>query len=355
MIEPFDYVGLPARVRFGAGRVSEAPKALREIGGTRALVLSTPGQRRMAEQISDGLAALSAGIFSRAAMHTPAEVTEAALSEYQALGADCLVAVGGGSTIGLAKAIAWRTDAPQLVIPTTYSGSEVTTVLGETSGGMKRTQRSPKVLPEAVIYDLELTLGLPARISATSGLNAMAHAVEALYARDRNPVVSLLADAGLKGLARSLPAIVRGPRDREARGEAQYAGWLCGMCLATTSMALHHKICHVLGGTFGLPHAETHAILLPHSAAYNAPAAPDAMRRVAAALPADDAPTGLYGLARSLGVPLALKDIGMTAEGLDRATELALADPYWNPRPLEAGPIRALISRAFEGAPPQSG
>ena len=198
-------------------------------------------------------------------------------------------------------------------------------------------------------------VGLPARTSATSGLNAMAHAVEALYARDRNPVVSLLAEAGLRGLARSLPAIVRDPRDREARGEAQYAAWLCGMCLATTSMALHHKLCHVLGGSFGLPHAETHAILLPHSAAYNAPAAPDAMRRVAAALGAEDAPTGLYELTRDLGVPLALKDIGMTAGALDRATELALADPYWNPRPLEADLIRALLRRAFEGAPPQAG
>jgi alcohol dehydrogenase class IV len=354
MIEPFDYIGLPARVRFGAGRISEASEALRDIGGTRALVLSTPGQRRLAEQISDALAPLGAGIFSGAAMHTPAEVTEAALREYERLGGDCLVAIGGGSTIGLAKAIAWRTDAPQLVIPTTYSGSEVTTVFGETSGGAKRTQRSPKVLPEAVIYDLELTLGLPARISATSGMNAMAHAVEALYAKDRNPLVSLLAEAGVKGLARSLPAIVRDPRDREARGEAQYAGWLCGMCLATTSMALHHKLCHVLGGTFGLPHAETHAVLLPHTAAYNAPAAPDAMRRIAATLGADDAASGLYELARKLDVPLALKDIGMTAEGLDRATELALADPYWNPRPLEAEPIGALLRRAFEGAPPRA-
>ena len=342
-------------MRFGAGRIAEAPEALREIGGTRTLVLSTPGQRRLAEQVSDRLGPLGAGIFSGAAMHTPAEVTEAALCEYQTVGADSLVAVGGGSTIGLGKAIAWRTDAPQLVIPTTYSGSEVTTVFGETSGGAKRTQRSPKVLPEAVIYDLELTLGLPARISATSGLNAMAHAVEALYAKDGNPVVSLLAEAGLKGLARSLPEIVRDPRDREARGEAQYAGWLCGTCLATTSMALHHKLCHVLGGSFGLPHAETHAILLPHSAAYNAPAAPDAMRRVAAALRADDAPTGLFRLAQNLGVPLALKDIGMTADGLDRATELALADPYWNPRPLEAEGIRALLARACEGTPPQAG
>jgi alcohol dehydrogenase class IV len=282
------------------------------------------------------------------------EATEAALRQFQELGADCLVAVGGGSTIGLCKAIAWRTDAPQLAVPTTYSGSEVTNVLGETSRGEKKTQRSEKVLPEAVIYDLELTLGLPARVSATSGINAMAHAVEALYAKNRNPVASLMAEQGLKGLAASLPAIVRDPRDHEARGEAQYCGWLCGMCLATTAMALHHKLCHVLGGVFGLPHAETHAIVLPHVAAYNAPAAPEAMRRAAAALGAKDTPTALYTLARTLDVPLALKDIGMPPDGIDRVTSLALAEPYWNPRPLEADLIRALLLRAFEGTPPQS-
>ena len=240
------------------------------------------------------------------------------------------------------------------MIPTTYAGSEVTNLLGETAGGEKKTQRSPKILPEAVIYDVELTLSLPPKLSATSGMNAMAHAVEALYAKDSNPITSMMAEEGLRAFASSLPRIVDDPNDRDARTNAQYGAWLCGMCLANTTIAIHHKLCHVLGGTFDLPHAETHAIVLPHAVAYNAPATPEAMSKIARALGASDAATGLYDLAKSLKIPLALKDIGMPADGIDRVVELALKDPYWNPRPLEEDGIAVLIKRAYEGTPPPS-
>jgi alcohol dehydrogenase class IV len=352
VIAPFTYTALPARVLFGAGRTAEVGEAVRSLGCARALVLSTREQRGMAETVAENLGPLSAGVFPGAAMHTPVEVTEAALRVFAERGADCVVSVGGGSTTGLGKAIALRTDAPQVVIPTTYAGSEMTTILGETSGGAKKTLRSPKVLPEVVIYDVELTLSLPPRLSATSGMNAMAHAVEALYARDGNPIVSLIAEEGLRALAASLPRIVDEPDERDARAEAQYGAWLCGTCLGATSMALHHKLCHVLGGSFDLPHAETHAIVLPHAVAYNAPAAPGAMRRVARALGAEDAAEGLYALGRRLGVPNGLKEIGMPAGGVAGAAELALSDPYWNPRPLEPEAIRVLIERAYEGGPP---
>jgi alcohol dehydrogenase class IV len=352
VIAPFTYTALPARVLFGAGRVAEIAEAVRSLRCARALVLSTLEQRAMAERVSGLLGELSAGLFPGAAMHTPVEVTEAALRTFAELRADCVVAVGGGSTTGLGKAIALRTDAPQVVIPTTYAGSEMTTILGETSGGAKKTQRTPKVLPELVIYDVELTLSLPARLSATSGMNAMAHAVEALYAKDGNPIVSLMAEEGLRALAASLPRIVKDPADRDTRSEAQYGAWLSGVCLGVTSMALHHKLCHVLGGTFDLPHAETHAIVLPHATAYNAPAAVEAMRRVAQALGADGAARGLYDLAAELDIPLGLKEIGMPASGIARAVELTLTDPYWNPRPIERNGIFDLIERAYEGRPP---
>ncbi len=354
-IRPFVYRGFPQRVSFGPGRLAEAPDTLKTIGGSRALVLSTREQRGAAERCAGILGGLAAGIFAGAAMHTPVEVTKEALAEYQRLGADCLVAIGGGSTTGLGKAIALRTDAPQLVIPTTYAGSEVTPILGETTDGRKTTQRSPKILPEAVIYDVELTLSLPPRLSATSGMNAMAHAVEALYARDGNPIVSMMAEESLCALAASLPAIVVAPRDLEARTKAQYGAWLAGMCLAATSMALHHKLCHVLGGAFDLPHAETHAIVLPHAVAYNAAAAPEAMAKIARALGGNDAARSLHDLASKLDIPLALKDIGMPRDGIDTVVDLALSDPYWNPRPLERDAIRALIVNAYEGMQPQPG
>jgi alcohol dehydrogenase class IV len=351
-IEPFVYEGRPQRVIFGRGRLAEAPEALRAIGGKRALILSTPEQRDQGERVARILGSATAGHFYGAAMHTPIEVTEQALAIFDEYDADSVVSIGGGSTTGLGKAIALRTDAPQLVIPTTYAGSEVTPILGETADGEKKTIRSPKVVPEAVIYDGELTLSLPPRLSATSGMNAIAHAVEALYARDRNPIVTLMAEEGLRAFAAALPAIVASPHDLDARTEAQYGAWLSGMCLASTAMALHHKLCHVLGGTFDLPHAETHAIVLPHATAYNAPAAPEAMAKIAAALRASDAPQGLFDLAQSLDIPLALKDIGMPKEGIDDAVALALKDPYWNPRPLESEGIRALLSQAHEGARP---
>ncbi len=352
MIAPFVYEGRPQRVIFGPGRLAEAPEVLRAIGGRRALVLSTPGQKAVGERVAAILGDLKAAIFPGAMMHTPVEVTEKAAAIFEEHDADCVVAVGGGSTTGLGKAIALRTDAPQLVIPTTYAGSEVTPVLGETAAGEKKTIRSPKVVPEAVIYDVELTLSLPARLSATSGMNAMAHAVEALYAADRNPIVEMMAEAGLRAFASALPAIVDAPRNVDARTAAQYGAWLCGMCLASTSMALHHKLCHVLGGAFDLPHAETHAIVLPHATAYNAQAAPRAMRTIATALGVADAGRGLFDLAGALKIPLALKDIGMPEDGVERAVALAMKDPYWNPRPLEADGIRALLEAAYQGRPP---
>jgi maleylacetate reductase len=280
------------------------------------------------------------------------EATDKAMEAARRLQADGLVAVGGGSTIGLAKAIAFRTDLPQIAVPTTYSGSEMTDILGETAGGEKRTLRDPKVRPETVIYDVELTLALPLSVSGPSGMNALAHAVEALYAEDRNPIVSLLAEEAIGALAAGLPAIAAEPADRPARSRALYGACLAGLALGSVGMSLHHKLCHVLGGAFGLPHAESHTIVLPHAAAYNAPAAPEALARVAAALQAEEAPFGLYELASRVGAPLALRDIGMMAEDLDRAADLAVANPYWNPRPLERAAIRSLLEDAWHGRPP---
>src|SRR4051812_240913 len=293
IMKPFVYEALPSRVVFGSGTVARTREEVERLGACRALVLSTPGRGEdLANEVSSLLGDLSAGVHAGAVMHTPVEATEKALGVVRTCAADALVAVGGGSTTGLGKAIALRTDLPQIVLPTTYAGSEMTPILGETSRGTKTTQRSLKVLPEVVIYDVDLTLGLPPAASATSGLNAMAHAVEALYAKDRNPVISMMAEEGIAALARALPRISQDAHDREARSDALYGAWLCGTCLGAVGMALHHKLCHVLGGMFDLPHAETHAVVLPHAVAYNAPATPDAVARVARALGAADGARG---------------------------------------------------------------
>lgn len=354
MNHEFIYESLPTRVVFGDGKLSALPDEIEQLGASKALVLSTAAQADWARQVADVLGDKCVGIFSEAAMHTPVDVTEKAMQQVAALGADCVVGLGGGSTIGLGKAIALRTGLPQIAVPTTYAGSEMTPILGQTENGVKTTLRDAVVLPKTVIYDVALTLSLPATMSATSGLNAMAHAVEALYAQDRNPIVSLMAEEGIAALAKSLPLVVADPQDRQARAQAQYGAWLCGICLGSAGMALHHKLCHVLGGTFDLPHAETHAIMLPHTAAYNEPEAREAMHRAARALKADSAAEGLWTLAERVKAPRALKDIGMPESGIDKAVELALKNPYWNPRPLTQKDIKALIQRAWAGEPPHA-
>ena len=352
MVAPFRYTASAAEIIFGSGSLSRLAEAVAGQGGKRALILSTRHQKQEAERIAASLGPLAAGLFHEAAMHTPVDVTERAMARYNQAGADCVVAIGGGSTIGLGKAIAYRNDAPQIVVATTYAGSEVTPILGQTENGQKTTVRGAGILPEVVIYDPELTLSLPVEISVSSGLNAMAHAVEGLYAEDRNPISSMMAIEGLRALKHALPQIVQAPRDIEARSEALYGSWLCGTVLGTVGMALHHKLCHTLGGSFGLPHAETHAVVLPHSADYNAAAATDALRP-AAELFGGSLGRGLYDFAASIGAPLALRDLGMKEADLDRAAEIAARNPYWNPRPIEGKAIRALLQSAWEGARPR--
>jgi len=352
-MEPFVYNATAVRVVFGTGTRATLADEIVRLGRSRAMILATPQQEADARGLGETIGPLFAGLFPGAVMHTPVEVTEAAVAAAKALGADCVVALGGGSTIGLGKAIALRTDLPQIVLPTTYAGSEATSILGQTADGAKTTLRSPKVLPEVILYDVDLTLTLPPRLTAVSGLNAIAHAVEALYAPDRNPVIAMMAEQGIRSLASALPRLAAEPRDAPARADALYGAWLCGTCLNAVGMGLHHKLCHTLGGAFGLPHAETHTIILPHAARYNAPAAPDAMKRVARALGADDdAPQALFDLAQRLGAPTDLRSLGLRETDLDKAAALAVAMPYPNPRPLTEPAIRALLGDAFHGVRP---
>jgi alcohol dehydrogenase class IV len=351
-VKDFVYIGRPARVLFGAGKLRELPAELDRIGARKALVLSTPEQRASAEQLAGMLGERAAGVFDRAVMHVPIETAREARIEAARVGADCAVAIGGGSTIGLGKAIALDSGLPIIAVPTTYAGSEMTTIYGITEGGLKKTGRDDKVLPRSVIYDPELTLGLPVAMSITSGMNAIAHAAEGLYSTTTNPIIDLLAEEGIRALGLALPRLRAAPRDLEVRANALYGAWLCGTVLASVDMALHHKLCHTLGGSFNLPHAETHTIVLPHALAYNAKAAAEAMRRMGRALQARNAPQAVFDLARDNGAPVALRDIGMKAEDLDRACDIAMQNQYPNPRPLERAAIRQLLQDAFEGNRP---
>ncbi|SDI84734.1 maleylacetate reductase [Alloyangia pacifica] len=352
-MKEFTYTALPSRVIFGPGKLASVANEVATIGANRALVLCTPQQRAQAEQVGALLGDKLAGIHDGAEMHVPIESARAARAIATDLDADCAVAVGGGSTIGLGKAIALDSALPIIAIPTTYAGSEMTPVYGITENGIKTTGKDVRVLPKSVIYDPELTYSLPVGMSLVSGMNAIAHAAEGLYAKDGNPVMSLIAEEGIRALAAGMPVLLETPNDVDARSQCLYGAWLCGSVLGHVGMALHHKLCHTLGGSFNLPHAETHTIILPHAMAYNSLAAPAAMARIAHAIGAEDGPTGLYALARQLGVPTALRNLGIAETDLDRACEIALSNPYWNPRQIEAAPLRALLQRAWEGSEPR--
>ncbi|NIJ09629.1 alcohol dehydrogenase class IV [Sphingomonas vulcanisoli] len=351
----FIHEALSARVLFGAGTRTELRREADRLAITRALVLTTPEQATMADMVADLLEGACAGRFTGARMHTPIDVTEAALAALRDTRADGVIAIGGGSTTGLAKAIALRTGVPQIILPTTYAGSEVTAVLGETADGRKTTQRMLDVLPETVIYDVELTLGLPVAMSVTSGLNAIAHAAEALYAADVSPIVALIAEEGVRALTTALPRIVETPRNPDARSDALYGAWLCGTTLGLVGMGLHHKLCHVLGGSFDLPHAETHSVLLPYALAFNLEAAPAALAALKRATGWRDPAQGLWAFANRLGVPPSLQAIGMPESGIDQATDLAIQSQYPNPRPVTRDGVRALLHHAWRGDGPAGG
>ena len=348
----FNYQGSPARIVFGTGTSKDVARWVEELGCKRALVLSTPHQEKDAHAMAAQLGGLSVGTFTGATMHTPVDVTERALVHARDVCADCVVSLGGGSTTGLGKAMAWRTDIQQIVVPTTYAGSEVTPILGQTENGVKTTLRNPKITPEVVIYDPELTLGLPVAMSVTSGLNAIAHAAEGLYAPDRNPIATMMANDGMRALKDALPVLITDPRNLEAREKALYGAWLCGTVLGQISMSLHHKICHTLGGSFDTPHAETHSVMLPHTIGFNALAVPELMAPVSEIFGGPTPGQALYDFAKSIGSPMALQDFGLSEADLDRAAEIATKNPYTNPRPIDREAIRALLQDAWRGQRP---
>ena len=343
----FVHSALPQRVLFGAGTIEQVGAEVERLGASRVLLLCSPSRR--IGRARDALGSLLAAEFHGAAMHTPVEVTEQALDVVRDHDADCLVAVGGGSAVGLAKALSVRTGLPQIVVPTTYAGSEATPVLGETASGEKTTRSAPEILPGTVIYDVDLTAGLPADVSVTSGANALAHAVEALYSAQADPITDALALSAVAGIGRALAGDLS---DMDVRGELLESAWLAGTCLGSVGMALHHKLCHALGGTLGLPHAPTHTVVLPHAMSYNAPAVPEVMDRIADALGAPAAPAAVYDLVVRAGGPTSLRELGMAESDIDRIAAQATARPYPNPRELDRDGIAALLRQAWEGRRP---
>jgi alcohol dehydrogenase class IV len=314
-------------------------------------VLAIAGKRAI-DGLVERLEGRWAASFTDVQQHVPVEAAARAVAEAAEADADCLVAMGGGSATGMAKAVALERPAPIVAVPTTYAGSEMTPIYGLTGPDGKRTGRDPRVLPRTVVYDPALTTGLPAAVTGPSGMNALAHCVEALYAPGANPVTALLAEEGAKVLHRGLPRAVADPASLAARSDALLGAWLAGAALATAGVGIHHQLCHLLGGDYRLPHAELHAVVLPHAVHFVAPAARPQLARLAAGLGVEDVAGEIWDLGRRLGTPASLAELGLAEAELDRAAAQAVAKVVQTPRPAGVTELRALLGAAWQGRRP---
>jgi maleylacetate reductase len=348
----FSYDQLPGRVVFGRGTLASLSDELDRLDARRVALISDDMAKSDADRIETDLGDRVVARIGEIRPHVPVEDADAArrLAEQDAV--DTLVTIGGGSTTGLGKAIVLERDLRFLAIPTTYAGSEMTPIYGMTGGEVKRTGRDPRVKPQTVIYDVDLTLDLPIEVTAGSTMNAMAHCVEALYAEERNPITTLQAMDGVAALNAGSRTVASSPRDEDGRARLLYGAFLAGSSLGAVGMAIHHRICHVLGGTFGLTHGDANAVILPYVASYNRDAEPDVMTALATALGADDAALALYELARTLGAPLSLSELGMRVDDIDRAADMVVERGGYNPRPIEREWVGRLLGEAFLGQRP---
>jgi maleylacetate reductase len=340
-VTSFTHVQPGVRIVFGAGSFE---RLAGEIEQRRWLIVRSGSQAEAAEQLAGRLGDRCAGTLGEVRRHVPAELAERARARFAELGADGLIAVGGGSAIGLAKAVALTTHAPIVAVPTTYAGSEMTAVYGLTADGRKRTGRDEAVRPRTVVYDPELSRGLPREVAAPSAMNALAHCVDALWADGATPVSTLLAEGGARALREGLDG---DDHERRLYGAA-LAGWTFGV----VGGALHHRICHLLGGAFDLPHAETHSAVLPHVTALNEHAVPEVAARLAAALGAHDLAGGVYDLARRSGSPTGLRELGLAQSDLDGLAATVAGEAAGNPVPLDERAARELLRRAWAGERP---
>jgi maleylacetate reductase len=334
-------------ITFRLGALATLPDALRHAEAKRPLIVASPSQRSAGDFV-EALDIETVGRFANVTHHVQAESVDALRAQADELDADSYVALGGGSAIDLCKAASFETPRPVVAVPTTYGGSELTRHAGRTF----RREKGPVVwhAPRAIVYDPALTLAFPLRPSAGSAMNALAHCVEGLYAPQAQPLALLAAEEAIRRIAPALHALPAASADPEVRGELLYGGYLAGVALAGTGMALHHRICHILGGRYGISHGDANAVILPHVVRFNAASAPEAMSRVARALGDDDVADALAVLARDAGAPTSLRELDLPEAELDRVAELTLAQPLQNPRPVELAELRELLSKAWHGS-----
>jgi maleylacetate reductase len=351
-VNGFVYESLPGRVVFGGGAQAAIADEVAGLGAERVLLLSSPSATAPADALHAALGDVALR-WTEVAEHVPVALAERARAAAWDARVDVIVAIGGGSAIGLAKAIALELGAPIVAVPTTYAGSEMTPMYGLT-GDHKVTGRDARVLPRIVVYDPELTLGLPVDTSVASACNALAHCIEGCYGPGANPVTTLSAVEGIRVLSTSVPQLARDPRDAEVRSDLLYGAYLAGSVVAVVGVGLHHRTCHVLGGSYGLSHAACNAVILPHAIAYNAVAVPDLARTWATAMGADDPAAFSFDLVADAGLPTSLAALGLAEAALDDAALRVVEETPVNPRAVDVPSVRAMLTAAWHGTRPMS-
>lgn len=337
---------------FGSGQAARLlAEEVARLGSKRVMVVAASYEKGIASKVTSDIAV--AATFDDVVQHVPIEKAELARAMAVAEGVDLIVCIGGGSTTGFAKAVAMTTGIPIVAVPTTYAGSEATPVWGLTEASRKTTGIDVRVLPVTVIYDASLTYSLPIEMSVASGLNALAHCVDSMWAPKADPINQAFAVEGIRTLAQGLPLIVGDPQSEDGREKTLYGAYLSAVSFGSAGSGMHHKICHVLGGTFSTPHAQTHAIVLPYVLAFNSSAAPEAQRRIAQAFDAPTALAGLQDLRAKLDAPKALKDYGFNESDIAEAVSIALPIiPADNPRAVTTDNLTALLHAAWSGSAP---
>jgi maleylacetate reductase len=349
----FARTSLPGRIIFGGGALGRLADELDRRSLRNVMFIAAGYDAGLAAK---GRAALGDRVrlsWPEVRQHVPRELAERATAAATAAGAGVLVAIGGGSTTGLGKAVAVSTGLPLAVVPTTYAGSEMTPIYGLTSGGNKETARDARALPSIVVYDPRLLTTLPPAVVGPSGLNALAHCAEALWAADADPITDAIALDGARRLRQYLPGAYQSA-DPAVRGQVLIASCQAGLALGTVGTSLHHALCHLLGGMFDTPHAETHAIMLPYVVSYLRPAVPEAARRLAQAMGTTehDLAEDIWSLGKSVGTPAGLRSIGIREDQLATITRAALERNLPSPRPLEYDALHAVLHAAWTGQRP---
>jgi maleylacetate reductase len=348
----FTHEGVPTRIVFGLGARHDLADELDRLGLSQVMLIASGSSRTEADALVQLLDHRLTWRVDGVQQHVPAERVEEVTADAVSAGADGVVTLGGGSATGLGKAVA-LSGLPLVAVPTTYAGSEMTPVWGVTTGRRKQTGRDPQVVPKTVVYDPELTFHLPALVTAASGMNAVAHCLEALWAPGASPLSAPLALDGARALCEALPNAVAEPWDPKSRSRALVGACQAGMALASAGTGLHHRICHILGGRFDMPHAQTHAALLPHVVGFNEPVLGPLAAKMAVAVGSGRASTGVYDLATRMGLCMALSELGMPEAAIEEVAAEVAADPPANPRAIDEAALRSILRRAWEGDGPR--